>query len=348
MKKCNAVFEGGGVRGIGHVGAVCRMEQAGWQFVDLAGSSAGAIVAALLAAGYSGRELKKELETLDYMRFKGKDLPDYFGMLGKSVSLLMSLGVYHTDYLEDWMDELLNRKGMRRFGDIKGGGRRLKITASDLTDRRLLVLPDDLGEFAEAPDDFCIAPAVRMSVSIPIFFEPVRWKDRQGREHLIVDGGLLSNYPIWLLDDGKHMPYCPTFGFKFVDGDTACRSQGRQSDAVCQSQGGQPGVVSRNCRSDEACQNQSFRPDINLPDYLKAIVSTCLDAMDNSHLLEGDYERTIRIPATVETKEGRRRISAVDFDISREDSRILFDNGWSAAERFLKNWNFDKWKRKYR
>ena len=78
MKKCNAVFEGGGVRGIGHVGAVCRMEQAGWQFADLAGSSAGAIVAALLAAGYSGRELRKELETLDYMRFKGKDLPDYF------------------------------------------------------------------------------------------------------------------------------------------------------------------------------------------------------------------------------------------------------------------------------
>ncbi len=80
MKKCNAVFEGGGVRGIGHVGAVCRMEQAGWQFADLAGSSAGAIVAALLAAGYSGRELRKELETLDYMRFKGKDLPDYFGL----------------------------------------------------------------------------------------------------------------------------------------------------------------------------------------------------------------------------------------------------------------------------
>ena len=315
MKKCNAVFEGGGVRGIGHVGAVCRMEQAGWQFADLAGSSAGAIVAALLAAGYSGRELRKELETLDYMRFKGKDLPDYFGMLGKSVSLLMSLGVYHTDYLEDWIDELLNRKGIRRFGDVKGSGRRLKITASDLTDRRLLVLPDDLGDFAEAPDDFCIAPAVRMSVSIPILFEPVRWKDRQGREHLIVDGGLLSNYPVWLLDDGERMPSCPTFGFKFVDGETSCRG--------CQA-------------------------DVNFPDYLKAIVSTCLDAMDNSHLLEGDYERTIRIPATVETKEGRRRISAVDFDINREDSRVLFDNGWSAAERFLKNWNFDKWKRKYR
>ena len=82
-KKCNAVFEGGGVRGIGHVGAVCRMEQAGWQFEDTAGSSAGAIIAALLAAGYTGEELKKELARTDYLKFKGKDFPAYFGMFGK-------------------------------------------------------------------------------------------------------------------------------------------------------------------------------------------------------------------------------------------------------------------------
>ena len=148
MKKCNAVFEGGGVRGIGHVGAVCRMEQAGWQFADTAGSSAGAIVAALLAAGYTGKELKKELETLDYMRFKGMDLPDYFGAPGRMFSLIRSLGIYNTDDLEDWMDELLDQKGMRRFGDVEAAGRMLKITASDLTEKRLLILPDDLEDFA--------------------------------------------------------------------------------------------------------------------------------------------------------------------------------------------------------
>lgn len=180
LKTCNAVFEGGGVRGIGHVGAVCRMEQEGWQFADTAGSSAGAIVAALLAAGYTGKELKKELETLDYMKFKGMDLPDHFGIMGKSLSLLLSLGIYHTDELEDWIDELLNRKGMRRFGDVERSGRRLKITASDLTERRLLVFPDDLKEFVTEPGEFCIAPAVRMSVSIPIFRTgPLERSDRE-------------------------------------------------------------------------------------------------------------------------------------------------------------------------
>lgn len=307
MRQCHAVFEGGGVRGIGHVGAVCRMEQAGWRFWDTAGSSAGAIVAALLAAGYTGKELKKELENLDYMRFKGMDLPDHFGIVGKSLSLLLSLGIYNTDELEDWLDELLTRKGMRRFKDVERTGKRLKITASDLTERRLLVLPDDLGEFVLDPGEFCIAPAVRMSVSIPVFFEPIRWKDRSGKEHLVVDGGLLSNYPLWILDDGKHKSACPTFGFKFMEEKESCK-----------------------CCS---CQAQP-----NLVDYLKSIVSTSLDAIDHHHLSSGDYARTIGIPTAVGSGEGRHKISAVDFDISKEDSRGLFDNGWSAAERFLRTW----------
>ena len=63
-KSCCGVFEGGGVRGIGHVGAACAMQEAGYQFTDLAGSSAGAIAAALLAAGYSCDELKKEMESV--------------------------------------------------------------------------------------------------------------------------------------------------------------------------------------------------------------------------------------------------------------------------------------------
>ncbi|MFQ9801064.1 MAG: hypothetical protein ACLR23_21445 [Clostridia bacterium] len=42
-------------------------------------------------------------------------------------------------------------------------------------------------------------------------------KDKHGKVHYIVDGGLLSNYPMWILDDGKSNPERPVFGFKFVD-----------------------------------------------------------------------------------------------------------------------------------
>ena len=90
------------------------------------------------------------------------------------------------------------------------------MIATDLSDRRMLVLPHDLDELIDEPDDFSIARAVRISMSIPGFFEPARLKDKRGKEHVIVDGGVLSNYPVWLLDDGTPDPPWPTFGFKLV------------------------------------------------------------------------------------------------------------------------------------
>ena len=51
------IFEGGGARGYAHVGALQAAEERGIRFVGVAGTSIGAIVAALIAAGYSGREL---------------------------------------------------------------------------------------------------------------------------------------------------------------------------------------------------------------------------------------------------------------------------------------------------
>ena len=317
MKKCNAVFEGGGVRGIGHVGAACGMEYAGYEFVNLAGSSAGAIVAALLAAGYTCRELKEEMEALDYTKFRGKDFADRFGMAGKAVSLCLNLGIYHTDYLESWIGGLLKQKNMSSFGDIGQTGRMLKITASDLTDRRLIILPDAAAEFGTEPEKLSIASAVRMSVSIPVFFEPVRWRDKSGKEHLIVDGGLLSNYPVWVLDDGKNPPMRPTFGFRFTD----------ERTTPC---------------------SRAYPAAANIADYLKSIVDTCMDAIDNSRIEEGDYERTIRIPTIVGKGSDAHKISSVDFDICAEDSRALFENGRAAVGRFLKGWNFERWKRRYR
>ena len=59
--KFDGVFEGGGVKGIGLVGALAYLEEQGYQPVNLAGTSAGAIVAALRAADYSPRELKTSL-----------------------------------------------------------------------------------------------------------------------------------------------------------------------------------------------------------------------------------------------------------------------------------------------
>ena len=76
----------------------------------------------------------------------------------------------------------------------------------------MLVLPGDAAQLGIDPDELEIATAVRMSMSIPVFFKPVTMDG-----HEIVDGGLLSNFPIWLFDtDTGITPSFPTFGLLLV------------------------------------------------------------------------------------------------------------------------------------
>lgn len=298
MKLCNGVFEGGGVRGIAHVGAACALEAAGYQFEALAGSSAGAIVAALLAAGYPCSQLKREMMNLDYRRFKGKSFGDYFGTVGKALSLFFALGIYDTDYLELWIKQMLEPKGIRTFGDVAETGRQLFITASDLTDRKLLVFPGDGEVFGLKPEEFPVALAVKASVSIPVFFEPVCIKDSSGQIHVLVDGGLLSNYPAWMFGGGSARQ--PTFGFQFqtekeAEGTTGC----------------------------------SHKP--GLTEYLKSIVATCMDAIDNNCQGAGTELHTIQISAAVGTGTGRRNIGSTEFGLTKAQQEELFENGRRAA-----------------
>ncbi len=56
-RRADAVFQGGGVKVIGLVGALTVAEQYGYRWVNVAGTSAGAMVAALVAAGYRAEEV---------------------------------------------------------------------------------------------------------------------------------------------------------------------------------------------------------------------------------------------------------------------------------------------------
>ena len=54
--KADAVFEGGGVRGIAFLGAIQAMEEENVRWQRLAGTSAGAVIAALLASGFKSHD----------------------------------------------------------------------------------------------------------------------------------------------------------------------------------------------------------------------------------------------------------------------------------------------------
>jgi NTE family protein len=322
--KCNAVFEGGGVKGIGLVGGICGIEAAGYSFENVVGTSAGAIVASLLAVGYTGDEMKEELLQLDLPKLKEGDTLSKLGTLGRVAKMVRSNGIYKADYLTNWLNDLCERKGKTRFGDIRTSGSnskhckyRFQAIASDISDSRMLVLPRDLASFGIDPDEFDIASAVRMSMSIPLFYEPYVLVDSEERKHVIADGGLLSNYPIWLLDGRSRNPSIPTFGFKF------CSATSEESDY------------------------SEYREVRKLPSYIMALVQTSMEAYDKYYIStsKGDFQRTIAISPNVMVKGKEKPVGTIDFNIKPEVEIELFYNGLRAASKFIESWSFEEWKR---
>lgn len=306
QKRADAVFEGGGVKGIGLVGALEVMEGAGYQWNMLAGASAGAIVASLLAAGYSAKDLKQILEELDYRRFKDEGFLDSIPFLGKAASLVFEKGIYEGSYFETWIEELLTAKGVETFGDLRAPrnslyAHRLQLLVSDVTESKILVVPSGLHHYGVDPDGFSVARAVRMSMSIPFFFEPVFH-----RGHYFVDGGMLSNFPVWLFDrqapgDGDAPPpRWPTFGFKLVEPDE-----------------GQPNVVE------------------SVIDFIKALVTTMLESHDKKHVEDADYLRTVSIPTM--------GVRTTEFELRPEKRDRLYESGRKAAAEFLEDWDEDEY-----
>lgn len=318
------VFEGGGVKGIGLAGAFAALSERGFSAKSVAGTSAGAITAALVAAGYTVEELDEILRDIPFADFKDEGPEDKLPLLGRGISLLAEMGIYEGRFFQEWMADLLQAKGITRFGQLvhedaedPESRYRLRVIASDVTHRRMLVLPNDADHLGVDPDELDIAYAVRMSMSIPVFFEPVIHRNpRTGEDHLIVDGGMLSNFPVWLFDCGERDPRWPTFGMLLVEPDPKVPIGHRVAG---EEHGAKPG---------------------SLVDYVKSLASTMMAAHDRLYLEKATYSRTIPIPTLgVETTE---------FDITPERSGALYDSGYQAASKFLDHWSFDAYVEEFR
>ena len=318
------VFEGGGVKGIGLVGALSVLEELGYEPRGIAGTSGGAVLAALLAAGYTAEELREIFLELDFTSLRDKAWEDRIPFLGTPLSLLKDQGIYEGKALLEYVRDLLADKGVKTFGDLADRAspdqRRhgVQMIASDITTRSLLVLPRDAPRLGvEDPDSFEVALAVRMSAGIPFYFEPVKFRNREtGRCHLIVDGGVLSNFPVWLFDTGG-VPRWPTFGLKLVEPDPRTSLAGRLGER----------------------EHPTNNVEATI-DYVKSLMLTVMEAHDRLYIETADFVRTVCIPTL--------GIRTTDFDLSRERKLELYEAGRTAAVRFLETWSFEGYKREFR
>lgn len=324
--EADGVFQGGGIKGLAIAGALLefaaneRLSVTRWNHV--AGTSAGAIIAAHLAAGRSPAALTALLDEAPFASFQ--DFGPGGRFLGGVINLVRHRGLARGEVFRRWFDAQLGGMTFEVLrvqpeGDVAPEHPyRLRMIAADVTNHRLLVLPDDLPRYRRRgertpidPDTFRVADAVRMSMSIPYYFEPVELIDAaSGRVSTIIDGATLSNFPVWLFDTNRRDPRRPTFGLRLVNG----RSAGA-------------GL-------------RSFVRALGWPAALAVDISlTQTSAWDSRLMTQATRVRTCPVDAG--------NVGTTDFDLPAAGRSRLVAEGRRSAAAFLESFNLEDYRNSF-
>ena len=325
-KLVDLVLSGGGVKFIGLVGAIVALMDAGYSIKRVSGVSAGSVVAAILAAAsvgdqLTGEEVKELAFSVPLHKWRDSGPVPY---LGAAWGLVRETSMYRGDAAYDWIRSELKNLGVTYFGDVVDEDRlvvgpryKLVVTVADLTAAQLVRLPWDYPRlYGLDPDEQPVADAVRASMAIPFFYRPVKLTGASGTTSTLVDGGVLSNFPIDTFDraDGKP-PLWPTFGITVLP---------RPNEGL--------GAVM------PALKPLRFFEQTAL---LESLLTTMLAGHDQTHLSKPWVSaRSIAVEST--------NVGVLDFDSPRGRLEELYDNGYAAAEHFLSTWDWPAYLDRFR
>ncbi len=326
-KLVDLVLSGGGVKFIGLVGAIVALMDAGYSIKRVSGVSAGSVVAAILAAGsndgqLTGEEVKELAFSVPLRKWRDAGPVPY---LGAAWGLVRDTSMYRGDVAYDWIRSELKNLGVTSFGDLildedhLLGGRHYKlvVTVADVTTAQLVRLPWDYARlYGLDPDEQLVAEAVRASMAIPFFYRPVKLTGASGATSTLVDGGVLSNFPIDTFDrpDGKP-PRWPTFGITVLP--TPTEGIGAVMPAL---------------------KPLRFFEQTAL---LESLLTTMLAGHDQTHLSQPWVSaRAIAVEST--------NVGVLDFDVGRGRLEELYENGYAAAQVFLSSWDWPAYLDRFR
>lgn len=302
----NFVFEGGGIRGIAFGGAIYYLEKYNLmaQVKRFAGSSAGAIVAAALAVGYKGTEIIDILQNTDFKSFMdGRD--SIFYAVGDLWRFIKEFGLFKGEVFESWYSKILEDKTGNAeitFLEVyEKYGKELVITGTCLN-----TYETHYYHYKKYPN-MPIKTAVRISMGIPgiftVFKEP-------NTGNVMVDGGVLNNYPIWVFDGeiigdpnitDDDVSKSKTLGFKLMT----------------------------NHEKDDYKLYHDKTAINNLSQFIKALVNSMLIQIERGHIRSGYWARTVCI--------NTYNIDSINFDLTTEMKQKLIQSGYDSIRTKMTN-----------
>ena len=196
-QRVGLVMSGGGARGLAHIGVIKMLEENNIPIDYVAGTSMGAIIAALYSMGYSPDEMIEVMTTEDFQRWytgtmdqkymfyfkKNKDVPDLVNLhfdLKDSLSIVKpSAHLIKSAPMNLGFMEIFAGYTAACGNDFDKLMVPFRCVAADAYNKKQIVFSDgDLGD------------AVRASMSYPFFFKPIKVDSV-----LLYDGGLYNNFP---------------------------------------------------------------------------------------------------------------------------------------------------------
>lgn len=299
----NLVFEGGGVKGIAYGGAISVLEKAEIlkQIKKVGGASAGAITALLVSLDFNASEISKILKTCKFGDFADKS----YGFLRNGYRLFFKFGIHKGDVVKNWLIKILIKNKINpdiTFIEIRDNPKykELHILGTNLS-RGLSVIFN-----ADNTPAMSVIDAVRISMSIPVYFVPIRLGD-----DYYVDGGILNNYPVKIFDEHLN-------GLSYTHKNT-----GKIFNA---------NTLGLRIESAADMNNMTTFMTDNFIQFITSVIDLLHGKLQLSYLIETDWYRTCRISSG--------DINATDFDLSDSKLNFLIRNGITGTVQYL-TW-FDK------
>lgn len=297
------IFSGGGIKGISYCGALDVLESKGIlkNIIGYAGTSSGAILASLLAVGYSAVELKQIMNDLNMADL----IDDKFGYIRDGINIVESYGVAPGKYVNKLLGTLIKKKTGNKDYSINQLFHDKKI--------KLVIVGTNMNTGSSRyfyPDSPCIVDgnisirkAVRISMSIPLIFEPVMHDN-----NIHVDGGVLDNFPLHVFDG----PYPGEMNARL----DLCKINKQ--------------VLGLRIITSESIDNYDKLKNIkinNLLEYGLSFISTFMAENNRRILTPTNMLRTISIITPI--------YSIYDFNVSSEDKQLLINAGYNSTLSFF-------------
>jgi len=328
----NLVFEGGGVKGIAYVGALETLDKKGIlpDVERIGGASAGAITAVLVGLGYSIKETREILWDLDFKRF----LDDTWGVVRDTQRLVNEFGWYKGDFFRQWIGDRIREKTGNEHTTFRDVDHWIREGSEEF--RHLYFIGTNLSTgFAEIfshehTPRMSIADAVRISMSIPLFFAA----KRSVRGDVYVDGGMMDNYPVKLFDRRKYVEtYCIDDRDYYVE-----HNEKLKKEDLAEEKGISEYVYNQETlgfRLDTKAEIAAFRDHAEPPrrsigdffDYAGGLVATLLNVQQSIHLHSDDWHRTIYIDTL--------DVGTTDFDLEDGKKKALVKSGREGAKKYF-------------